>query len=152
MKWSCSLKDAICQTSQMKGFPSGSASKESVCNVGDLGLIPGLGRSPGGGRDSSVQFSRPVVSNSLWPHGLQHARPPCPSSTPGIYPNSCPLSWWCHPTISSSVVPFSFCLQFFPASGNDASQWVGSSYQVAKLLGLQFQHHSFQWIFRIDFL
>ena len=65
---------------------------------------------------SSVQFSHSVVSDSLQPHGLQHARPPCPSPTPGVYSNSCPLSWWCHPTISSSVVPFSSCLQFFPGS------------------------------------
>ena len=56
------------------------------------------------------------MSDSLWPHGLQHARPPCPSPTPGVYSNSCPLSWWCHPTISSSVIPFS-CLQSFPALG-----------------------------------
>ena len=54
------------------------------------------------------------MSDSLWPHGLQHARPPCPSPTPGVYSNSCPLSQWCHPIISSSVVPFSSCLQFFP--------------------------------------
>ena len=67
---------------------------------------------------SSVQFSRSVVSDSLRLHGLQHARPPCPSPTPGVYTNSCPLSWWCHPTISSSVVPFSSCLQSFPASGS----------------------------------
>ena len=66
----------------------------------------------------SVQFSRSVVSNSLQPHGLQHVRPPCPSPTPGIYSNSCPLSWWCHPTISSSVIPFSSHLQSFPASGS----------------------------------
>ena len=66
---------------------------------------------------SSVQFSRSVVSDSLWPHGLQHARVPCPSATPGIHPNSCPLSRWCHPTISSSVTPFSPCPQSFPASG-----------------------------------
>ena len=65
-----------------------------------------------------VQFSRSVMSDSLWPHGLQHTRPPCPSPTPGVYSNSCPLSQWCHPTISSSVVPFSSCLQFFPASGS----------------------------------
>ena len=58
------------------------------------------------------------MSDSLWPHGLQHARPPCPSRTPGVYSNSCPLSRWCHPTISSSVVPFSSCLQSFPASGS----------------------------------
>ena len=65
----------------------------------------------------SVQFSHSVVSDSLWPHGLQHARPPCLSPTPGVYSNLCLLSKWCHPTISSSVIPFSFCLQSFPASG-----------------------------------
>ena len=67
---------------------------------------------------SSVQFSRSVVPNSLWPHGLQHARPSCPSPTSGVYSNSCPLSKWCHPTISSSVVPFSSRLQSFSASGS----------------------------------
>ena len=66
----------------------------------------------------SVQFSHSVVSDSLRPHGLQHARSPCPSPTPGLYPNSCPLSQWCHPTISSSVIPFSSHLQSFPASGS----------------------------------
>ena len=65
---------------------------------------------------SSVQLSHSVVSESLWPHELQHARPPCPSPTPGVYLTPCPLSWWCHPTISSSVVPFFSCLQSFPAS------------------------------------
>ena len=65
----------------------------------------------------SVQFSHSVVSSFLRPHELQHARPPCPSPTPGVYSNSCPLGWWCHPTISSSVVPFS-CPQSFPASGS----------------------------------
>ena len=64
----------------------------------------------------SVQLSHSVVSDSLRPHGLQHARPPCPSSTPGVHPNSCPSSRWCHPAISSSVVPFSSCLQPLPAS------------------------------------
>ena len=58
------------------------------------------------------------MSDSLWPHGLQHARPPCPSPTPGVHSNSCPLSLWCHPTISSSVIPFFFHLQSFPASGS----------------------------------
>ena len=58
------------------------------------------------------------MSNCLWPHGLQHARPPCPSPTPRVHPNPCPLSGWCHPTISSSVVPFSSCPQSFPASGS----------------------------------
>ena len=64
------------------------------------------------------QFSHSVVSDSLWPHESQHARPPCPSSTPRVYPNSCPLSRWCHQAISSSVVPFSPCLQSFPALGS----------------------------------
>ena len=66
----------------------------------------------------SVQFSRSVVYDSLRPHGLHHARPPCPSPTPRVHPNSCPLSQWCHPTISSSVIPFSSHLQSFPASGS----------------------------------
>ena len=66
---------------------------------------------------SSVQFSFSVISDSLWPHEPQHARPPCPSPTPRVYPNSCPLSWWCHPAISFSVIPFSSCPQSLPASG-----------------------------------
>ena len=66
----------------------------------------------------SVQLSRSVMCDSLRPHGLQHARPPCPTPTPSVYSNSCPLSRWCHPTISSSVIPFSSCLQSFPASGS----------------------------------
>ena len=66
----------------------------------------------------SVQFSCSVVSESLWPHEPQHTRPPCPSPTLGVHPNPCPLSWWCHPAISSSVVPFSSCPQSFPASGS----------------------------------
>ena len=65
----------------------------------------------------SVQFSHSFVSDSLWPHEPQHTRPPCPSPTPGVHPNPCPLSQWCHPTISSSVIPFSSCPQYFPASG-----------------------------------
>ena len=67
---------------------------------------------------SSVQFSHSLVSDSLLPHGLQHTRPPCPSPTPRVYSNSCPLSCWCHPTISFSTGPFSTCLQSFPASGS----------------------------------
>ena len=67
---------------------------------------------------SSVQFSRSVMSDSLQTHGLQHARPPCPSPTPKVHTNPCPLSWWCHPTISSSVIPFSSGPQSFPASGS----------------------------------
>ena len=83
-----------------------------------------------------VQFSCSVVSDSLRPHEPQHARPPCPSPTPGVYPNSCSLSWWCHPAIiSSSVVPFSSCPQSFPASGSfPMSQlftWSGQSIRVS---------------------
>ena len=98
----------------------------------------------------SVQFSYSVVSDSSKPHGLQHARPPCPSPTPGIYSNSCPLSHWCHPTISSSVVPFSSGLQSFPASGCfPMSQFFASGGQSNEF---QLQHQSFQWIFRTNFL
>ena len=70
------------------------------------------------GHETSVQFSRSVMSSSLRPQGLKHARPPCPSPTPGVCSNSCPLSRWCHPTISSSVVRFSSLLQSCPASGS----------------------------------
>ena len=77
--------------------------------------------------DQSVsQFSCSVMSNSLRPHGPQHARPPCPS-TLGVHPNPCPLSWWCHPTISSSVIPFFSCLQSFPASGAFPMSWFFAS-------------------------
>ena len=79
---------------------------------------------------SSVQFSHSVVSNSLWPHEPQHARPPCSSPTARVYPNPCPLSQWCHPTILSSVVPFSSCPQSFPASGSfQISQFFASDGQ-----------------------
>ena len=66
----------------------------------------------------SVQFSHSAVSNSLQPHELQHSRPPCPSPTPGVHTNPCPLGRWCHPTISCSITPFSSCPQSFPASGS----------------------------------
>ena len=79
---------------------------------------------------SSIQFSHSVMSNSLWPHGLQHTRLPCPSPTPEVYSNSCPLSWWCHSAISSSVVPFRSHLQSFPASGSfQVSQFFASGGQ-----------------------
>ena len=97
----------------------------------------------------SVQFSCSVMSNSLQPHGLQHARLPCPSPTPGVYPNSCPLSLWCHLTISSSVIPFSSCFQSFPASGSFP---MSQLHQVAQVLEFPLQYQSFQWIFRTDFL
>ena len=79
---------------------------------------------------SSVQFSRSVVSDSLQPHGLQHARPPCPSPTPGVYSNSCPLSRCCNPTVSSSVVPFSLAFNISQHQG--LFKWVNSSHQVVK--------------------
>ena len=97
----------------------------------------------------SVQFSHSVMSNYLQPYGLQHARLPCLSPTSRACSNWCPSSRWYHPTISSSVISFSY-LQSFPAESN--LSWVSSSYQVAKVLEFQLQHQSFQWIFRTDFL
>ena len=96
-------------------------------------------------------FSCSVVSNSLWPHGLQHPRYPCPSPFPRACSNSCPLRLWCHPIISSSGIPLSSCLQSFPASGSFLMKRP-PSHQVARVLELQLQHQSFQWMFRIDFL
>ena len=85
----------------------------------------------------SVQFSCLVVFDSLWPHELQHIRPLCPAPTPGGYSNSCPLSWWCHPAISSSVVPFSSCPQSLPASGSFTMShffaWGGKSIVISAL-------------------
>ena len=72
-------------------------------------------------------FSRSVVFDVLQPHGLQHARLPCPSPSPRVCPNSCPLNWWCHPTISSSVALFSFCLQSYPGSGSFPVNWLFAS-------------------------
>ena len=95
------------------------------------------------------QFSHSVVSDSSQPHGLQHTKLPCPSPISRAYPNSCPSSRWCHPTISSSVIPFSSCLQSFPESGSfQMSQFFTSG---SKALELQLQHQSFQWTFRTDF-
>ena len=94
---------------------------------------------------NNIQFIRLIVSDSLRPYGLQHARLPCPSPTPGACSNSCPLSRWRHPTISSSVDRFS-CLQSFPASEFcPMSQFFASG-------GQKYQHQSFQWIFRTNFL
>ena len=72
-------------------------------------------------------FSRPVMSNSVWPHGLQHARPSCPSTSAEACQSSCPLYWWCHPAISSSNALFSFCPQSFPASGSFPMSWLFAS-------------------------
>ena len=104
-------------------------------------------------KTSSVQFSCSVVSNSFQPHELQHARPPCPSTTSGVYPNSCPLSRWCHPPSHplSSPSPPTFNL----SQHQGLFKWVSSSHQVAKVLEFQLQHQSFQSIprmisFRMD--
>ena len=97
---------------------------------------------------SSLQFSRSVASDSLWPHESQHARPPCPSPTCRACLNSHPSSQWCYPTISSSVTPSPPALNVSQHQGH--FQWAGSSHQGAKVLELQLQ--SFQWIFRVDFL
>jgi len=99
--------------------------------------------------ETSVQFSCSVMSNSLQPHGLQHARPPCSSPTPRVYPNLCPLSQWCHPAISSSIAPSSPIFNLSQHQG--LFQWVSSSHQVAKVLEFQLQHQSFQWTLRTDF-
>ena len=87
------------------------------------------------GREKVSQFNHSVVSNSLQLHGLRHARLPCPSPSPGAWSNSCPSSWWCHPTISSSVIPFSYCLQSFLASGSfPRSQFFSSGGQSIGVL------------------
>ena len=94
-----------------------------------------------------IQFSYSVMSDSVQPYELQHARPPCPSPTLGVHPNSCVLSWWCHPAISSSVIPFSSCPQSLPASGSfPMSQffaWGGQSIGVsASVLPMNTQERS----------
>ena len=98
-----------------------------------------------------IQFSS-VMSNSLQPHGLQHTRVPCPSPTPKEHSNSCPLSWWCHLTISSSVVPFSSCLQSFPGSGSfPVSQLFTSGAQsIGALVSVPSNECSGLISFRID--
>ena len=106
----------------------------------------------------SVQFSHSVVSDCLRPQELQHTRPPCPSPTPGVHPNPRPVSWWCHPTITSSVVPLSSCLQSFPASGSfPRSQLFRSGGQstgvsaTTSVLPMNTQHWStLQWTGRIS--
>ena len=84
------------------------------------------------------------MSDSLWPHGLQHARPSCSSTSPGVCPSSCPLKRWHHPTISCSAALFPFWFQSFPASGSFPMSWLFN--QVANVLELQLQHQSFQWV------
>ena len=99
---------------------------------------------------SSVQFSCSVMSDSLRPHESQHARPPCPSPTPGVHSDSRPMSQWCHPAISSSVVPFSSCPQSLPASESFPMSQLFT--WMAKVLEFQLQHHSFQRNPRADLL
>ena len=98
----------------------------------------------------SVQFSNSVVSDSLWPHESQHAKPPCPSPTPRVHSNSCPSSQWCHPAISFSVIPFSSCPQSLPASGyfpiSQLFTWGGQSTGVSALASV------LQWTPRTDVL
>ena len=103
------------------------------------------------------QFSCFVMSDSLWPQELQHARLPCPSPSPGACSNSCLSSWWCHPTISSSVVPFSSCPQSFPASGSVFSNKTGLHIRRAKYRSFSFNispsnEHPGQISFRVDWL
>ena len=99
---------------------------------------------------ASVQFSCSAMSDSLWPHELQHARPPCPSTTPGVHSNPCPLSPWCHqpfhPLLSSSPPALNL------SQHQGLFQWVSSLHQVAKVLELQLHHQSFQWTPRTDLL
>ena len=102
---------------------------------------------------SSVQFSRSGMSDSLQPYGLQHARLPCPLTTPGAYSNSCPLSRWCHPTISFSVIPFSSRLQSFPASGSFLmNQFFASGGQSFSFSISPFNEYSGLISFRMDWL
>ena len=97
-----------------------------------------------------IQFNCSVMSHSLWLHESQHARRPCPSPIRGVYSNPCTSSWWCHPSISSSVILFSSCPQSLPTSG--FFQWVNSLHEVTKVLEFQLQHQSFQWTPRADLL
>ena len=107
---------------------------------------------------SSFRFSRSIASDSLWPQKPQHARPPCPSPIPRVYPNSCPLSRWCHPTISPShhlIQPSHPLLSPSPPALNLSQhqglfKWVSPLHQVAKVLEFQLQHQSFQWTLRTD--
>ena len=128
---------------------TGDGSKVSCCKeqycIGTWNV-----RSMNQGKITSVQLGGSVMSDSLQPHEPQQTRPPCPSPTPGVYANSCPLNWWCHPTISSSAMPFSSCLQSFPASVSfQMSQlfaWGGQS------IGVSASTSVLQWTPRTDLL
>ena len=140
--WSCKESD---MTERLNWTGVDSEWFPSPGDLPDPGIKPGSPTWQAGSLPSEApgitpsntfsQFSRSVVSDSLWPHELQHARPPCLSQTPRVYSNSCPLSRWCHPAISSSVVPFSSCPQSLQASGSfPMSQlfaWGGQSIGVS---------------------
>ena len=130
-EFQCNGNDTLELCSSM-GFSSvQELSFQENCSEGECGLVGTFAGMQIPSKFSSVQCL------TLWPHELQHARPPCPSPTPGVHPNPCPLSWWCHPTISSSVVPFSSCPQSFLASGSfPMSQLFASGGQSKFKLGL----------------
>ena len=106
-----------------KWFPTQSLYLINICSLKQIGMLTLFSFF----HILLLLFSRSVVSDSLRPHGLPHARPPCPSPSTGAFLNSCPSSWWCHPTILSSVVPFSSCLQSVPASGSFLMSWLFES-------------------------
>jgi len=134
------------QSSQTGYSPWGQ--KESI-QLSDWACMHNYNRRFHCDRKSSVQFSSVTQScPTLWTHGLKPIRPPCPSLTPGVYSNSCPLSRWCHPSTSSSIIPFSSLPQYL-SHHQGLFKWVSSSQQVAKVLEFQLQHQSFQWIFRM---
>ena len=115
--------------------------------------VPGRGlwwKLRGKGYSFSMVWLISLFRIVVQPHRRQHTRFPCPSASPGVCSNSCPSSQWCHPTLSSSVVPFSSCLQSFPTSGSFLI--VSSLHHMPEVLVLQLQHQSFQWIFRTAFL
>ena len=99
------------------------------------------------GRTLLFLFNRWVVSDSLWPHGLQQSRPACPSLSPGVCPSSCPSNQWCHPIISSSAALFSFCLQSFPASGSFPTSRLFAS--VGQIIEASASASVLQWVFRV---
>ena len=127
---------------------TGEVPKNEILIVGGIMALPR--KEIGKCLSCSVQFSRSVVSDTLQLHGLKHARPLCPSPILGVYSNSHPLSRWCHPTISSSVVPSP--PTFYLSQHQGLFKWISSSHQVAKVLEFQLQHQSFQWIFKTYFL
>ena len=121
----------------------------SSCQCKGHGFIPGQRTKIS---YATVQFGHSVMSNTLWPHGPQHAMPPCLSPTPRVYSSASPLSRWCHPTISSSVIPFSSCPQSFPASGSFPVSWffisdgqsIGASASTS-VLPMNTQDWSLEW-------